>query len=118
MKRTSGLTSTQRERLWAWIFLSPWIIGFLGLLVGPMLWSLYLSFTDYDPLVADREFIGLENYREAFSDRKVHTSLRNTLFYTVIHVPLTLTIGLGLAMMLTKVRRCRASSAPSSTCPT
>jgi multiple sugar transport system permease protein len=103
--RTSRLTSTQSERLWAVIFLTPWIIGFLGLLVGPMLWSLWLSFTDYDPLVDDAQFLGLENYREAFSDRNVHTSLRNTLFYTVIHVPLTLTIGLSLAIMLTKVRR-------------
>jgi multiple sugar transport system permease protein len=105
-RRTSRLTSTQQERLWAAIFLSPWIIGFLVLLVGPMLWSLFLSFTDYDPLrPGARQFVGWENYKEAFSDRRVRTSLRNTLFYTAIHVPLTLTIGLTLALMLTKLRR-------------
>jgi multiple sugar transport system permease protein len=91
--------------MWAVIFLSPWLIGFLGLLVGPMLWSLWLSFTDYDPLVEGARYIGLENYREAFGDRRVRISMRNTLFYTAIHVPLTLIIGLTLAMMLTRVRR-------------
>jgi multiple sugar transport system permease protein len=103
--RTSRLTSTQQERLWALVFLSPWIIGFVIMLAGPMLWSLWLSFTDYDPLVKDAEFLGLDNYRDAISDRKVRTSLRNTLYYTVIHVPLTLVLGLMLAMMLTRVRR-------------
>lgn len=103
--RTGRLTNTQQERLWALIFLSPWIIGFLGLMVGPMLWSLWLSFTDHDPLARETNFIGLDNYRDALTDRKVRISLRNTLYFTAIYVPVTLAMGLGLAMMLTKVRR-------------
>jgi len=104
-RRPSRLTSTQVERLWALVFLSPWFVGFLGLMIGPMLWSLWLSFTNYDPLRGHPRWIGLENYREAFADERVRTSLRNTLFYTVIHVPLTVVIGLALAMMLTRIRR-------------
>ena len=104
-RRSSRLTSTQVERLWALVFLSPWFVGFLGLMLGPMLWSLWLSFTNYDPLRGHPHWIGLENYREAFADEKVRTSLRNTLFYTAIHVPLTVVIGLGLALMLTRIRR-------------
>lgn len=104
-RRVSRLSSARQERWWALVFLAPWIVGFLGLMVGPMLWSLWLSFTDYDPLVDTTEFIGLENYRDAVDDRKVRVSLRNTLFFAAIYVPVTLAMGLGLAMMLTRVRR-------------
>ena len=97
------LTQQRRHVLWAFFFLSPWFIGFVILLLGPMLWSLWLSFTDYDPLVSDTEYIGLENYREAVADPRVRSSLWNTLYFTVFYVPGTVLTGLGLAMMLTKV---------------
>jgi multiple sugar transport system permease protein len=104
-QRRSWLTQQRRHVLWAFVFLSPWFIGFVVLLFGPMVWSLWLSFTDYDPLVPDKQFIGLENYREAIADPRVHESLWNTLYFTVFYVPGTVIIGLGLAMMLTKVGR-------------
>ena len=97
------LTQQRRHVLWAFFFISPWFIGFVILLLGPMLWSLWLSFTDYDPLVSDTEYIGLENYREAVADPRVRSALWNTLYFTVFYVPGTVLSGLGLAMMLTKV---------------
>lgn len=103
--RPPRLKQRQREVLWAFIFLSPWIIGFLVFMIGPMLWSLWLSFTDYDPLVPDTAFLGLENYREAFADPNVRTSLWNTAFFTVFYVPGTIATGLGLAMMLNRIGR-------------
>lgn len=99
------LTHRQRHVLWAFIFLSPWFIGFVLFLIGPMLWSLWLSFTDYDPLVPDTQFIGVENYQEAMQDPRVRTSLWNTFFFTIFYVPGTIISGLVLAMMLTKVGR-------------
>ncbi len=94
------LTSAQNRRLWITIFLAPWFIGFIIFLAGPMLWSLWLSLTNYDPLVPNTAFVGLDNYREAVADPKVQTSLFNTVFFAVIYVPGTLLSGLGLAMLL------------------
>lgn len=95
--------NTRRETKWALIFLSPWIIGFVVFTAGPMLWSLVLSFTDYDPLRPTTNFIGLENYIAMIEDRRIGLSLFNTAFYTVFNVPLTIIIGLGLALMLNRV---------------
>jgi multiple sugar transport system permease protein len=95
--------NTRRETLWALVFLSPWIIGLIIFTAGPMLWSLYLSFTDYDPLRPDITFIGLDNYVAMLGDRRVATSLFNTAFYTVFHVPLSMAIALFLALILNRV---------------
>ncbi len=95
--------NTRRETLWALVFLSPWIIGLIIFTAGPMLWSLYLSFTDYDPLRADITFIGLDNYIAMLDDRRVSTSLYNTAFYTVFHVPLSMGIALFLALILNRI---------------
>ncbi|MDQ3538039.1 MAG: sugar ABC transporter permease [Actinomycetota bacterium] len=99
------LTGSQRETLWAVIFLSPWIIGFLIFMAGPMLWSLWLSFTDYDPLVPNTNFIGIENYQEMVSDPNVRISLWNTVFFTIFNVPGTIIIGLVLALLLDRIGR-------------
>jgi multiple sugar transport system permease protein len=99
------ITNRQRELLWALIFMSPWIIGFLIFMAGPMLWSLWLSFTDYDPLVPNTNFVGIENYQELFSDPNIRTSLWNTVFFTIFNVPGTILSGLALALLLDKVGR-------------
>ena len=100
-----GRRNTRRELAWALIFLSPWIIGFLVFQAGPMLWSLWLSFTDYDPLVPITNFIAFENYQEMVSDPLVRTSLWNTIFFTIFNVPGTIIIGLVPASMLNRVGR-------------
>lgn len=97
------MTKKRRESVWALIFISPWIIGFLVFMAGPMLWSLWLSFTDYDPLVPDTNFVGIENYQQMIEDPLVRVSLWNTIFFTIFNVPGTMIIGLVLAMMLNQV---------------
>jgi multiple sugar transport system permease protein len=83
----------------ALVFLAPWFLG-LGLItVGPMLASLYLSFTDYS-LLAPPEWIGAENYIEMAQDSRLHTSLRVTFTYVFVSVPLQLAAALGLALLL------------------
>jgi len=99
------MTKKQRELLWALIFMSPWLIGFFIFTAGPMLWSLYLSFTDYDPLVEATNWIGIENYQEMAADPLVRTSLWNTFFFTVFNVPGTIISGLVLALMLNHIGR-------------
>src|SRR5918994_6568592 len=97
-------TATQRqELLWALVFMSPWIIGFLVFTLGPMVWSLYLSFTDYDPLIDEANFIGLDNYAQMLSDSRVPLALGNTLYFTVLFVPLSTFLGLYLATLLNRI---------------
>lgn len=99
------LSPGRRREAWAaYGFLSPWIAGFLVFMAGPMIASLVLSFTDYDVLTST-EFVGGDNYRELLADDKVRTSLTNTLIYTVLHVPLTMAVALGLAMLLARAGR-------------
>jgi multiple sugar transport system permease protein len=98
------MTARRRETWAAYGFLSPWIVGFLVFLAGPMVASLVLSFTDYDVLTST-DLVGGENYRMLLADPKVRTSLANTMFYTVLHVPLTMAVALGLAMLLARAGR-------------
>jgi multiple sugar transport system permease protein len=92
------------EVRWAYVFMLPWIIGLLVFQAGPMLASLVLSLTDYDVINAPR-FVGLENYRQLLSDPSVAKSLGNTAFYTVLHVPLSMAVALGLALLLRRAGR-------------
>jgi ABC-type sugar transport system permease subunit len=89
---------SRQETRWAWLFLAPWVIGFLVFTGGPMIASLVLSFTEYDVISAPR-FTGLDNYRQLMSDAAVAKSLGNTVFYTALHVPLAMAVSLGLALL-------------------
>jgi multiple sugar transport system permease protein len=89
----------------AYLFLAPWVAGALLLTIGPMLASLYLSFTDYDLFTAPK-WIGLENYRRMFSeDPRFLTSVWVTLKYVVLAVPAKLALALGVALLLNRRRR-------------
>jgi multiple sugar transport system permease protein len=101
--RTKG-TWRRSETRAAYLFLSPWLVGSAIFLALPMLASLVMSFTDYDVLSSPR-FVGLENYRTLVTDPDVLRSLGNTVFYTVLHVPLSLAISLALAMLLVRLSR-------------
>ncbi|MEH7380555.1 sugar ABC transporter permease [Bacillus sp. JJ1533] len=102
-KKTKGPTSMQRkEGLAGYLFISPWIIGFVIFLAGPLLFSLYGSFTNYN-ITSKMDFIGFENYKEMFqNDQRFWISLKNTLYYVVISVPLTTIGGIIIAVMLNK----------------
>lgn len=83
-----------------YLFLTPWLIGFFGLTLGPTIASLYLSFTDYDLLTPAR-WSGLKNYEYAFfQDSRFHNALSVTFHYVLWSVPLRLSAALGLAMIL------------------
>jgi multiple sugar transport system permease protein len=78
-----------KEELQGYVFIAPWLLGFLIFTAGPMLFSLYASFTNYD-ITSKFEFIGLANYIEMFKyDKMIWTSLYNTVYYVIFMVPLT-----------------------------
>lgn len=88
-----------------YLFLSPWLIGFFCLTLGPALASLYLSFTRFDLLNAP-EFIGAQNYvRMVTADPKFMASMKVTLVYVVLSVPLKLAFALAVAMVLNRGMR-------------
>ena len=101
--RRGRWTGDQRHQLrWALIFLLPWIIGFVVFTAGPMLWSLYLSFTNYDPLVDNPTFIGIDNYTRMLTDSQVPLSLLNTVYFTILYVPLSIAFSVLLAVILNR----------------
>jgi multiple sugar transport system permease protein len=93
-----------REILAAYGFLTPWLVGLIGLTLGPMLYSLYLSFTRYNLLTPPR-WLGLGNYREMISDPRLHHSIEVTLTYVLIAVPAILVVSLAVALVLAQGMR-------------
>jgi multiple sugar transport system permease protein len=102
--RKRRLNNKQRDTLAFYAFISPWILGFVFLLAGPILASLYLSFTDYNIIQAPR-FIGLRNFTGMFSDPLFGKALWNTAYFVFFFVGLGVVIAFLLAMLLNqKVR--------------
>jgi len=95
------------ERIWqqdgpGYLFLLPWLIGFFGLTIGPMITSLYLSFTDFD-LLTSPDWVGIDNYTRMFTaDQKFAAAMRVTFFFVIFSVPLKLAFALGVAMLLNR----------------
>jgi multiple sugar transport system permease protein len=83
----------------AWLFISPWVVGFLVFTAYPVLYTAYLSLTDYD-VINDPHFVGLENFRTLLSDPKVALAMRNTAVFVVMSVPTHLLVALFLALLL------------------
>jgi multiple sugar transport system permease protein len=103
-RRRRSSPTRRREWRWALLFLSPWIVGFVVFTGGPMLASLWLSFTAYD-VVNPPQWVGLANYERMMSDPDVALALSNTVVYTLLYVPLSLVISLGLAVVLRELAR-------------
>ena len=83
----------------ALVFLGPWIVGVIGLMLGPMVVSLYLAFTDYN-LLQDPNFVGLDNFQRMLGDERLHQSLKVTFTYVLFGVPGQLLVALALALVL------------------
>ena len=96
-KRAAGIAG--------YLFLLPWFLGLFGLVLGPMIASAYLSFTEYD-LFTDARWVGLSNYTEIFTeDEKFRQSTGVTLTYVLVSVPLRLVFALGLAILMNRAMR-------------
>jgi multiple sugar transport system permease protein len=91
----------QRETLWGFIFLSPWILGFFIFTAIPMVVSLIFSFTNYNPIHMDQtRFVGLANWKQLFTDPLVITSTKVTLKFALISLPLSIILPLGAAVLV------------------
>ncbi|MCU1574939.1 MAG: binding-protein-dependent transport system inner rane component [Micrococcaceae bacterium] len=99
---TRNMKSKTREAIAAYVFLIPWLLGLAGFTLGPMIYSLYLSFTSYD-LLSDPRWVGFRNYVQMFTaDPRYLKSVSVTLIYVVVSVPLLLIVSMLLALLLNK----------------
>ena len=89
----------RQEALWFYIFISPWLVGFVLWVAGPMLASFYLSFTQYE-VVTPPNWVGLGNYRALFADPLFWQSLKVTAYFTFFSVPLAVLCAIIVALLL------------------
>lgn len=105
-KKMNTITINDREthrikvnKRWFFFFISPWLIGFLVLTVGPMIFSFIMSFTDWD-MLTKMKFVGIQNYVNLFKDDIFLKSMRNTFLYAFLSVPINLLLSLLMAYLL------------------
>lgn len=95
----------KKERKYFYIFISPWLAGFLLLTVGPMIYSFYGALCDWDGLTTP-SFIGLENYiKTFFSNQTFGRALANTFVYAIFSVPTSMVLALFIAFLMNQKHR-------------
>jgi multiple sugar transport system permease protein len=116
VKTTAGATGTPgggtrkgggplaSERRWAWVFLAPMLFGLAVLSAGPILATLGISFTEWD-LLTPPKLVGLDNFAELLGNDRFWIALRNTVWYTVLSVPLGMILALAIALGLDQAIR-------------
>ncbi len=88
-----------RDNKAGYLFLLPWLVGLVVITIGPMIASLYLSFTNYS-LIQAPKFIGVDNYVRMLTDDRLHNSLKVTFIYVFVSTPLQLALALAIALLL------------------
>ncbi len=98
-------TESGNNNIAGYLFILPWIFGFIAFMVIPMFMSLYFSFTDYE-MVSSANWIGLKNYIKIITnDSTFWNSIKITFFYTFVSVPLRLSFALLLAVLFNQKRK-------------
>jgi multiple sugar transport system permease protein len=108
ISKLRGATAKKQERTFAgYLFAAPWIVGFLIFVIVPLGFSLYWSFTDYRVISNEpASWVGLENYAQVIlNDDGFRASIVNTLYLTVLGLPLQIGVALFLAVLLNQKMR-------------
>lgn len=93
---------SRKDNIAGYLLLSPWLLGFIGMWLIPMVISIYYSLTNFN-LLNEPQFIGLDNYVRAFTqDKDFRQALKVTFIYVLVLVPLRLIFALFVAMLLNK----------------
>jgi multiple sugar transport system permease protein len=95
-RRSAAQTANARA---AYGFLVPWLLGMLIFTLGPMLYSLYLSFTKYN-LLSSPQWIGLDNFSRMLEDPRFRSAVWVTLKYVLLSVPVVLVVSMAVALLL------------------
>lgn len=103
-RRAAWTPRARREAITGYLFVSPAVLGFLIWVAGPMLFSAWLSLTEWD-LLTPPTFVGLNNYVTMFHDDLFWKALRVTFYYTLVSVPLFQALAFAVALLMNvKVR--------------
>ena len=104
MNKSKKRTGRKRdERIAAYIFVAPAVILLIGFLVVPMIYTVYFSGFKYQIMRPDATtFIAFDNYKKLFADKNFWAALKNTVYFTVIVVPVQCALALGLALLVSK----------------
>ena len=97
--KSKALSRKRRDTLRFFLFIAPWLIGFLAFTVIPMGMSLYYSFTDWNVLTPET-WVGLKNYTDLFEDPLFFQSVKVTCVYTLLTVPVGVILSLLVAILL------------------
>lgn len=89
----------KREELAFWLFILPWLIGFIAFSGGPILASMVISLTEYS-ILQPPKFIGFENYNQLFRDDLFYKAVLNTVYYVGVSVPLGVMLAFLMAIAL------------------
>lgn len=101
-KKKTSINKESKEKRVFFLFVSPWIIGFLTFTLGPLLSSIYISFTDWN-MLTEPAFVGFKNYIYLFTTDKLFWKvLYNTFYYVFIMVPFLTVLSLLMAYLLNK----------------
>jgi multiple sugar transport system permease protein len=103
----SGVLHQMRKQWSAYLFLAPTLILFGIFTVAAVIYAFYLSFHEWNILEPAKPFVGLDNYQRLVGDERFGGAIVNTLYYTAASVPLTMGIGLLIALLLNNQIRAR-----------
>jgi multiple sugar transport system permease protein len=100
----TGGRNPLRRQLTGYLFVSPWMVFFVGIFAFPLGFAVWMSFYEYfftaPGADVERPFIGFDNYTAALTDESVRQSFGNVIVFLVINVPLTVILAIGLAVAL------------------
>lgn len=103
--RFNKLSIAQKKSIWAYIFLFVPLTFYLVIRIYPTFSSFYISFTDWDIVSSEKQFIGLENYQRMINDPVFLKTLINTFRYVIFGLPITLVLSFIIAYNLNKIKR-------------
>src|SRR3954462_7557249 len=92
------------ETLWGWILILPSVLGLLLFRLGPVIASLYFSFTKYE-IISSPQWIGLTNYQTMIHDKFWLKSIQVTLTYSILLIPLSIIVAYGIALLMSQELR-------------
>lgn len=103
--RFNKLSIEQKKAIWAYIFLFVPLTFYLVIRIYPTFSSFYISFTDWDIVSSEKQFIGLENYQKMVNDPVFLKTLVNTFRYVIFGLPVNLVLSFIIAYNLNKIKR-------------
>jgi multiple sugar transport system permease protein len=98
-KKISKMKMSTQDAVWGYVFLSPWILGMIFFMGGPIIFSLVLAFCKWD-MITPINFVGVDNFVKMFSDMRFLHSMYNTFYYTIFSVPLGIIGSIMVALLM------------------